>query len=102
MADRWRTDSGSVAPRYRTRGRWWARKLNRQEGRQMSTRCARRNALTAAVRAIVYWDCSTDRPKEAAMRLKIIVAPALTAIVVGIAAPGAGAAGPADNGNCLS
>ena len=35
------------------------------------------------------------------MRLKIIVASALTAIVVGIAAPGAGAA-PADNGNCLS
>jgi hypothetical protein len=34
------------------------------------------------------------------MRLKIIVA--LTAIVVGIAAPGAGAADPADNGNCLS
>lgn len=36
------------------------------------------------------------------MRLKIIVASALTAIVVGIAAPGAGAADPADNGNCLS
>ena len=36
------------------------------------------------------------------MRLKIIVASALTAIVVGIAAPGAGAAVPADNGNCLS
>jgi len=36
------------------------------------------------------------------MRLKIIVASALTVIVVGIAAPGAGAADPADNGNCLS
>ena len=36
------------------------------------------------------------------MRLKIIVVSALTAIVVGIAAPGAGAADPADNGNCLS
>jgi hypothetical protein len=36
------------------------------------------------------------------MRLKIIVAFALTAIVSGTAAPGAGAADPADNGNCLS
>lgn len=36
------------------------------------------------------------------MRLKIVVASALTAIVVGTAAPGAGAANPADDGNCLS
>jgi hypothetical protein len=36
------------------------------------------------------------------MRLKTIVAFALTAIVVGAAAPGAGAANPPENGNCLS
>ena len=36
------------------------------------------------------------------MRLKIIVASALTVIMVGIAAPGAGAAAAADKGNCLS
>jgi hypothetical protein len=36
------------------------------------------------------------------MRLKITVASALTAIVVGLAAPGAGAADPVDSGNCLS
>jgi hypothetical protein len=68
----------------------------------MSTRRARRNALTAAVGAIAFTGCSPDRPKEAAIRLKIIVASALTAIVVGIAAPGAGAADPIDKGNCLS
>jgi hypothetical protein len=36
------------------------------------------------------------------MRLKTIVAFALTAIVVGAAAPVAGAANPPANGNCLS
>jgi hypothetical protein len=36
------------------------------------------------------------------MRLKTIVAFALATIVAGAAAPGAGAANPPDNGNCLS
>src|SRR5207244_9161656 len=40
-------------------------------------------------------------PKEGLMRLKTIVAFPLTAIVLGTAAPVAGAANPPDNGNCL-
>ncbi len=36
------------------------------------------------------------------MRLKAILAFSLTAILAGAAAPGAGAANPPDNGNCLS
>lgn len=36
------------------------------------------------------------------MRLRTITAFALTAIVAGAAAPGAGAADPRDKGNCLS